>query len=69
MESFILQLMKSSVKSSPCPASSTLKTSTVGSPARLRILQTPSSLIVCRSPAVCGQWRLLHVDKQPTKAQ
>lgn len=49
-ESLIRQLMNSSVKTSPCPAPSTLNTSITGDPGRLRILQTPSSLIVCRNP-------------------
>jgi len=47
-ESFVLQLMNSSVRILPCPVSSTLKTSTLGALGRLRILQTPSSTMTER---------------------
>lgn len=55
--SFIRQLMNSSVRMLPCPASSTLNTSIVDEPARLLILQTPSSSIVFLNP--------IYISNQP----
>lgn len=53
-DSLMRWLMKSSVKSRPCPVVSlVLKTCIRESPALRRILQTPSSSMAERSPVVC----------------